>query len=210
MKDVSLTCWRQGCTYLSNRWWPTGKSFPACWTSRRLRSAPGVHVKLSFRAQLFACIVQSDVDAIKPTTNSRKRNEESWDGASIIWPDSIIASLGRSFYHTGCNFGIPVRSLRELGMQQRTSAYSRLNPETMLPLRVVSAVNVSLGGLGQQFMPQSQLGMLLGISNLSSADTSSAGRIQPTGVSSTANECHSSGAGDNARSSQSIPGTGDF
>jgi hypothetical protein len=92
-------------------------------------------------------------------------------------------------------------ALRELGIQQWTPANSRLNPVTMVPL--TSAVNVSLGGLGHQFIPQSQLGMLLG-SNLPSADTSpTAGRIQPTGISSMANECLSSRAPDKARSSQS-------
>jgi hypothetical protein len=90
-------------------------------------------------------------------------------------------------------------ALRELGIQQWTPAHSRLNPVTMLPL--TSAVNVSLGGLGQQFMPQSEL--LLG-SNLPSADTSpTAGGIQPTGVSSMANESLSGGAPEKARSSQS-------
>jgi hypothetical protein len=92
-------------------------------------------------------------------------------------------------------------ALRELGMQQWTSAYSRLNPETMFPR--TSALNAALGGLGQQFTPQSQLGMLLA-SNLPSADAPpSAGRTQPTGVSSMANECLSSGAPDEARSTQS-------
>jgi hypothetical protein len=91
-------------------------------------------------------------------------------------------------------------ALRELGMQQWTSAYSRLNPETMVPR--TSALNAALGGLGKQSMPQRQLGMLLG-SNFPSADGPSAGRIQPTGISSMANECLSSGAPDKARSSQS-------
>jgi hypothetical protein len=119
-----------------------------------------------------------------------------------------LSGLTRSSLHSVGHSTTPdatsayqLAALRELGMQQRTSAYSRLNPETMLSL--TSAVTLSQGGLGQPFMPQSQLGMLLGISNLPSADTPSAGRIQPTGVSWTANECLSSGAADKARGSQS-------
>jgi hypothetical protein len=118
-----------------------------------------------------------------------------------------LSGLTRSSLHSvihstspDANSAYQSATLREDGMQQWTSAYSRLNPETMLPR--TSALNVPLGDLGQQFVPQSQLGMLLG-SNLPSADTPSAGRRQPTGVSSMTNECLSSGAPDKARSSQS-------